>query len=135
MQQFKEFEVNQNALLWESSSVTKKVDVGVFRNTCLYDIIPIHLAHGNVEVCCNPSCENKEPEERQLSNNISRLLQKDPLGITSYNEHFVNHPVLKKCSDCSLIQYCSKDCQMNDWKRHKAYCKATKKHTATNNMD
>ena len=29
----------------------------------------------------------------------------------------------KKCSACKLFYYCDKDCQKNDWKYHKHYCK------------
>jgi len=30
---------------------------------------------------------------------------------------------LKKCSRCKLSEYCSKECQTNDWKVHKAECR------------
>ncbi|CAB9513372.1 repeat and MYND domain-containing protein 2 [Seminavis robusta] len=33
---------------------------------------------------------------------------------------------LKKCSGCSSLRYCSKDCQKSDWKRHKKECKRIK---------
>ncbi|KAI1394263.1 uncharacterized protein F4822DRAFT_424741 [Hypoxylon trugodes] len=29
---------------------------------------------------------------------------------------------LRTCSGCKKTQYCSKDCQKQDWKQHKAYC-------------
>ena len=29
-----------------------------------------------------------------------------------------------KCGICKIIRYCSKDCQLQDWKRHKRQCKA-----------
>jgi hypothetical protein len=31
-----------------------------------------------------------------------------------------------KCSGCSLVAYCSKDCQKKDWKEHKPFCKLAK---------
>jgi hypothetical protein len=34
---------------------------------------------------------------------------------------------LKKCSNCLSISYCSKECQRNDWKRHKLECEDKKK--------
>ena len=33
---------------------------------------------------------------------------------------------LKKCGNCLSILYCSKECQRNDWKRHKLECKEKK---------
>ncbi len=32
--------------------------------------------------------------------------------------------MLKKCSKCKMAKYCSKECQSNDWKHHKAKCHA-----------
>jgi len=31
--------------------------------------------------------------------------------------------LLKKCTRCEAIYYCSKQCQRNDWVRHKKYCR------------
>lgn len=31
----------------------------------------------------------------------------------------------KKCGKCGLVNYCSRDCQRKDWKRHKAECQRT----------
>ena len=33
-------------------------------------------------------------------------------------------PSTQICSRCKMRQYCSKSCQMIDWKQHKQYCKA-----------
>jgi hypothetical protein len=33
------------------------------------------------------------------------------------------HRALMLCSVCSKVAYCSRDCQMEDWKRHKVNCK------------
>ncbi len=33
-------------------------------------------------------------------------------------------PKLLNCSACQSVKYCSKDCQMADWKRHKRTCKS-----------
>lgn len=34
---------------------------------------------------------------------------------------------LSRCAACSLITYCSKDCQTAHWETHKAFCKAVRK--------
>ena len=31
--------------------------------------------------------------------------------------------LMKKCSGCGFDSYCSKDCQRNDWTKHKKRCK------------
>ena len=38
--------------------------------------------------------------------------------------------IIKKCSNCKVIHYCSKECQRNDWPIHKKVCK-TLKHQIT----
>ena len=30
---------------------------------------------------------------------------------------------MQKCSRCRLVRYCSRDCQLADWKEHKKSCK------------
>jgi hypothetical protein len=32
------------------------------------------------------------------------------------------HTVVKCCSKCQAVQYCSKSCQKKDWKQHKQIC-------------
>lgn len=39
-------------------------------------------------------------------------------------------PKLLNCSACQSVKYCSRDCQMADWKRHKPRCKVLGKSTA-----
>lgn len=36
-------------------------------------------------------------------------------------------PAILKCSECLFTRYCCEDCQMSDWKRHRAVCKETRK--------
>ena len=31
---------------------------------------------------------------------------------------------LKKCSRCKTVKYCSRACQKDDWKEHRAVCNA-----------
>mmetsp|Transcript_6347 Transcript_6347/g.11312 ORF Transcript_6347/g.11312 Transcript_6347/m.11312 type:complete len:141 (-) Transcript_6347:1648-2070(-) len=33
-------------------------------------------------------------------------------------------PAAKRCQQCKSIWYCCRDCQVSDWKAHKARCKA-----------
>jgi hypothetical protein len=33
-------------------------------------------------------------------------------------------PASLRCSQCKLVRYCSKDCQLKDWKAHRPMCKA-----------
>ncbi|KAK4960896.1 hypothetical protein LTR10_001385 [Elasticomyces elasticus] len=35
-----------------------------------------------------------------------------------------NRGMLFKCGRCKSVMYCSKECQVQDWQLHKAYCKA-----------
>ena len=38
------------------------------------------------------------------------------------------HPNMQRCSGCRLANYCSRECQMQDWKNgHKKLCRASKK--------
>jgi len=39
---------------------------------------------------------------------------------------------LFSCSRCKAIYYCCKDCQKEDWKRHKVYCKVLSAGITTN---
>ena len=41
---------------------------------------------------------------------------------------------LKKCANCKAVYYCSKECQVQDWKGHKSFCKAAQ-HVAKNCTD
>jgi endogenous inhibitor of DNA gyrase (YacG/DUF329 family) len=34
---------------------------------------------------------------------------------------------LRVCSGCKVVPYCSKQCQMDDWKLHKQACQAMKR--------
>ena len=41
---------------------------------------------------------------------------------TCGNEGCMRHENLKRCNACFLISYCSKECQVADWKQHKKLC-------------
>lgn len=38
-------------------------------------------------------------------------------------EMFFEKTRLKRCNRCKLIEYCSRDCQVKNWRFHKANCK------------
>jgi MYND finger len=40
---------------------------------------------------------------------------------------------VKKCGGCGQVYYCSRKCQRNDWKRHKAECKRVQKEMTKGN--
>ncbi len=40
-----------------------------------------------------------------------------------YPERFTKPKKFKRCSRCKFIYYCNKECQINDWPRHKKFCK------------
>jgi len=37
-----------------------------------------------------------------------------------------NSQPLQRCAGCQLVAYCSRNCQKNDWKKHKIFCKIFK---------
>mmetsp|Transcript_15324 Transcript_15324/g.44341 ORF Transcript_15324/g.44341 Transcript_15324/m.44341 type:complete len:144 (-) Transcript_15324:398-829(-) len=37
-----------------------------------------------------------------------------------------SEPAPKRCNDCKAVYYCSREHQIEDWKRHKKACKAAK---------
>ena len=39
---------------------------------------------------------------------------------------FIRKADLKRCTGCSFVQYCSKDCQVEHWGSHKVLCRAIK---------
>jgi len=35
----------------------------------------------------------------------------------------IDKPTLKKCDNCKIASYCSRECQLSDWREHKLFCK------------
>ena len=33
-----------------------------------------------------------------------------------------NTPTTTRCSQCNMVRYCSRECQKQDWKKHKKIC-------------
>ena len=48
--------------------------------------------------------------------NVQHLL------FIDFNFKNADHVTLYLCSRCRTISYCSRDCQVKDWKNHKSFC-------------
>jgi hypothetical protein len=63
--------------------------------------------------CCSYACKKQLSKERGIYlpdfKNMCRFCGKVDC-------------VLKKCGECKTEEYCSKECQTADWKRHKKVC-------------
>lgn len=74
----------------------------------------------------NPG-QRKPHEEVQIKTSVGCVdnLYKCPKTGLPYDPCYVCKGAVKtwRCSGCSLVNYCSKECQKKDWKAHKATCK------------
>lgn len=101
-----------------------------FQQLCIHTIVNLNLQYGHVNVCFNPSCsvkyhidkKNVQTPQTLENNSMLRFLEKDTLLIKERNQHIFNTPILQQCSACRLMQYCSRECQKQDWRRHKPFC-------------
>jgi hypothetical protein len=50
------------------------------------------------------------------------ILGKDKIDQCSYCQKAYKVKTLKVCSKCGQVKYCDKECQLNDWKKHKLEC-------------
>ena len=53
------------------------------------------------------------------------------LGVCCYCDEEKERSSLMVCSRCGVDQYCSRECQIADWSRHKGYCDLLKCSLAT----
>ncbi|XP_075239722.1 uncharacterized protein LOC142335214 isoform X2 [Convolutriloba macropyga] len=60
--------------------------------------------------------------------NSSSSVNKSIRCSTCNTRHHINQ--LKRCSGCSVAQYCSKKCQKSDWPKHKRHCNDLKSYVA-----
>ncbi len=66
---------------------------------------------------------DKEEFEIFLRANVSSGLSMNKLCM-NFTKHFsVEKEAHKLCSGCKMVRYCSEECQKEDWKSHKKYCK------------
>lgn len=61
-----------------------------------------------------------------MSASTPGYISKDAVGGTCSHCH-KQVEVLNRCSACKSVAYCGKECQKEDWKNHKAVCKAKRK--------
>jgi len=77
---------------------------------------------------CSQSCQVNDWSKHKISCQISTKEEKPEDYVPS--DHTIDMCVvcgkasdtLKKCSRCKNISYCSKNCQLNDWTKHKTNC-------------
>jgi len=75
----------------------------------------------------NPSWDNLDPEaQTKLNAQMADILKQEMRMICAFCKRRSLEP-LKHCSACSTVSYCSRDCQLADWKNHKVECKKQQK--------
>lgn len=119
---------------WKLRSINQDENTVVkLRTQTLHLIAMMNYVEGSLNVCFNPSCpcpiredKNNTPSvQTTRDNTMLRFLDENPLKLNT--EGMKTIPILQKCSGCHLMQYCCKDCQRQDWVRHKPDCQATRK--------
>lgn len=78
----------------------------------------------------------EEPIEQEQINDIINSLQSTSLGLESHSKKREcvkcgatsnkEGGRLHQCSRCHVANYCSRECQVDDWKNHKEFCKIMK---------
>lgn len=65
-------------------------------------------------VVCSPKCQKE----------IGHMIKNKDLDLIHGCNHCGNgNRRMKKCSRCKVPRYCSKECQLADWPKHKITCK------------
>jgi hypothetical protein len=82
------------------------------------------IAKGSEEV----ATFSEELRVKAVAQHASATLRGCALAACTARE--VHASQFKRCSACSGVVYCSKDCQLADWPAHKAACKAARKAAA-----
>lgn len=75
----------------------------------------------NIPVISNVGSVLEEPKRLRCSNNGCAVRQLD-----RQEEEFREFCVLKRCTGCRQVNYCSKACQKEHWKLHQSDCKRVK---------
>ena len=82
---------------------------------------------------CGKECQTKDWKEHKIICKPSTVGQPDTQPATELPVKCSNcgrlpneTTSLKRCAKCQSAAYCTKECQRNDWARHKLTCTATK---------
>ena len=67
------------------------------------------------------------PDTKQAKEDLDRMMK---LYSSDVFEDFMDDPICavcgaaatQRCSKCKQAWYCSRDCQLRDWKKHKPIC-------------
>ena len=79
------------------------------------------------------SLDNKEESYFITQSPQAYRVQKEEeakYSLCSGCEQRVLRTDLKKCGKCRVTRYCSRECQLGDWKKHKRYCRKFREHGA-----
>ena len=93
---------------------TKSSDSDVDRMLSATAMGHLLISTGTVRTCCADGCNKVE---RRLTKSHFSMANAD---FTTFNANSVE--TLQSCSNCLSVWYCSKECQVNDWQRHKKEC-------------
>ena len=79
-------------------------------------------------------CPKERQKEKDFIDDIKKL---NKLGIRIVKDKYIciacgsregeNQKTLLVCARCKKVHYCSKECQVRDWKSHKSFCKTISK--------
>lgn len=110
---------------WIARSSTQSCAFQI-EDLCMYQVISFNYLYGKLDLCFNPMCTGTTNRacQSERQNSMLRFLERDPLKIRN-KYPITQQPIFMKCADCLLTQYCSKECQKQNWKCHRPYCKAT----------
>lgn len=100
------------------------------------DLLPIHM-HMIPRYFCTTKCERKwiaSPLNKWKKDSNPNLIDNYSFGDQKVEEEFDSmlckncrkkedpKERFMKCGKCKLVTYCSKNCQIIDWKKHKLEC-------------
>ena len=97
-----------------------------FDHAVIFPLYP-NPEHPNFQRVVNPFLSSVLSADTTSHSALSydQLIKKasESNNICSFCKQVFSVETLKKCASCREAQYCSKDCQVKDWKGHKPMCK------------
>ncbi|ORX41631.1 hypothetical protein BCR36DRAFT_363851 [Piromyces finnis] len=103
---------------------------GIINGRPLYLIIDDEISEKSLdEASLNKIKEEIVAPFKKLGIKIVKEIPKEENGTFLICNHCSN-PLLKifRCSRCKAVNYCQRQCQVNDWQFHKFYCKQMQAH-------